>query len=298
MINSVNENEKEVLEIINSKYEELSKQLKKVADHISFNLQDVIFYSISDLAEKLEMSESAIVRFAKAVGFAGFPELKKELIKYYKKHINPANKIKSYLNDLPENDFFYTSMIQKEIDYLSRSVDSIDKSVFDKAIENICMANNIYIFGHGTAESLACFLHFRLNRFNLKSHRISNTGRNLLEELIKIEKNDFAVVYCFHKSFYSSSYDNEYLMEFLKREGIPNLLITDLQANPILRSAELVLSAIRGPFGTFQSQIVPMAITNSLIIGTADKLGVKALNALERLENIRSYYNHSDNAIK
>ena len=84
------------------------------------------------------------------------------------------------------------------------------------------------------------------------------------------------------------------MMEFLNREKIPNLLITDLQSNPILRTADLVLSAKRGPFGTFQSQIVPMAITNALIIGTAEKLGDNAYKSLDTLENLRSYYNNSD----
>ncbi len=284
----------DILHKIQTHYDGLSKQLKKIADYVTYNVQDVIFYSISELATKLGMSESAIVRFSKAIGHAGFPELKKELIQYYKDHINPARKIESYLEDLPQDDFLYISMIEKEIDYLSRSAKSISPDVFNKAVDRICSAKNIYIFGHGTSESLACFLNFRLNRFNLKTRQVNQTGRNLLEELIHINEDDFAIVYCFFKSFYKSSYDNEYLMEFLKRENIPNLLITDLEANPILRSADLILSASRGPFGTFQSQIVPMAITNSLIIGTAEKLGNNAFQSLERLENIRSYYDHSD----
>ena len=282
------------LKKIHNKYDDLPKQLKKIADYVTFNLQDAIFYSISELAAKLRMSDSAIVRFSKALGYAGFPELKKDLVLYYKNHLNPANRIKNYLEELPHDDFLYTSMIKKEIDYLSRSVNSVDKKVFDRAVEGICNGDNIYIFGHGTSESLACFLNFRLNRFNLKTFKITETGRNLLEKLIHINKTDFAIVYCFFKSFYKSSYDSEYLMDFLNRENIPNLLITDLQANPILRSADLVLSAKRGPFGTFQSQIVPMAITNALIIGTAEKLGDDAFKSLERLDYIRGFYDNSD----
>ncbi len=288
------EKPEDIMEIIHSKYTDLPKQLKKIADYLTFNLQDAIFYSISELAAKLEMSESAIVRFSKNIGYSGFPELKKELVNYYKYHSHPAQKIQSYLDELPHDDFLYTSMIKKEIDYLSKSASSIDRNVFDKAVDRICNGENIYIFGHGTSESLACFLNFRLNRFNLKTTRISETGRNLLEKLVHITDRDFVIVYCFFKSFYKSSYDNEYLMDFLRREQIPNLLITDLQSNPILRSADLVLSAKRGPFGTFQSQIVPMAITNALIIGTAEKLGDDAFKTLDRLETLRSFYNNSD----
>lgn len=285
---------KDIMEIIHNRYKDFSRQLKKIADYLTFNLQDAIFYSISELAAKLEMSESAIVRFSKALDYSGFPELKKDLIIYYKNQTHPANKMKNYLEELPHDDFLYISMIKKEIDYLSKSANSIDRETFDKAIDKICSSENIYIFGHGTAEAPACFLNFRLNRFNLKTVKITETGRNLLEKLVHITEKDFVIVYCFFKSFYKSSYDNEYIMEFLTRENIPNLLITDLQSNPILRSASLILSAKRGPFGTFQSQIVPMAITNALIIGTAEKLGDDAFTTLNKLENLRSYYNNSD----
>jgi len=284
----------EIIEKISNNYDNLSKQLKKIADFVTNNLQDTIFYSISELALKLELSESAIVRFSKALGYSGYPELKKKLVQYYKNHINPANRIKSYLDDLPHDDFLYVSMIKKEIKYLSGSINSIDKNIFNKAIERICNGGNIYIFGHGTSESLAGFLNFRLNRFNFQTFKITETGRNMLEKLIHIKQNDFAIVYCFFKSFYKSSYDSQYLMDFLKREKIPNLLITDLEANPILRSADLVLSAKRGPFGSFQSQIVPMAITNARSTGIAKKAGDEAFSTLDKLEDIRSYYNNSD----
>ena len=294
MQHNIINNEKDIMGIIHNKYEDFPKQLKKIADFLTFNLQDAIFYSISELAAKLEMSESAVVRFSQTLGYSGFSDLKKDLIEYYKNHIHPADKIKNYLEGLPQDDFLYVSMIKKELDYLSRSAASIDQTVFDKAVERICKGESIYIFGHGSSESLASLLNFRLNRFNLKTVRISETGRNLLEKMVHITDRDFAIVYCYFKSFYKSSYDSEYIMAFLKREKIPNLLITDLQSNPILRSADLVLSAKRGPFGTFQSQIVPMAITNALIIGTAEKLGDDAFTSFDRLEYLRSNYNNSD----
>ncbi len=37
-----------------------------------------------------------------------------------------------------------------------------------------------------------------------------------------------------------------------------------------------------------------MAITNALIIGTAEKLGDDAFKSLEKLESLRSFYNNSD----
>ena len=155
MKHNISSNEKDIMGIIHNMYEDFPKQLKKIADFLTFNLQDAIFYSISELAAKLEMSESAVVRFSQTLGYSGFPDLKKDLIEYYKNHIHPADKIKNYLEGLLQDDFLYISMIKKEIDYLNRSAASIDKAVFDKAVERICRGDNIYIFGHGSSEPLA-----------------------------------------------------------------------------------------------------------------------------------------------
>jgi hypothetical protein len=62
----------------------------------------------------------------------------------------------------------------------------------------------------------------------------------------------------------------------------------------MVRNAQLVLCAKRGPFGVFQSGIVPLAVTNALIIRVAEKLGDKAMESLRELSEIRTSYYHDE----
>ena len=62
----------------------------------------------------------------------------------------------------------------------------------------------------------------------------------------------------------------------------------------MVRNAHLVLYAKRGPFGVFLSSLVPMAVTNALIIRVAEKLGEKAMEALRELSDIRTTYYHEE----
>ena len=283
-------NGKDLFSQIHEAYDRLPKKQKKIADYISTNVQEVIFYSISELAAVLETSEAAVVRFAQSLGYSGYPQLRKTLIQYYKEHLSAANRIRSYLGEIKGQDFIYPGMIRKEIEYLSESVSSIDKKNFNSAVQHICRADTIYVFGSGSNESLASYLCFRLNRFRKKTVLIPDTGKNIFEKLILLTPKDFVVLY----AFYKPTPDIINLLDFVHKKQIPNLLITDTRVPLMVRNAHLVLYAKRGPFGVFLSSLVPMAVTNALIIRVAEKLGEKAMGALRELSDIRTTYYHEE----
>jgi DNA-binding MurR/RpiR family transcriptional regulator len=58
----------------------------------------------------------------------------------------------------------------------------------------------------------------------------------------------------------------------------------------MIREAEIILMAPRGSKGTIHSQVVPIAINNALISGVASRLGDKAVNAYQELEEMRRKY--------
>lgn len=55
----------------------LPKRLQQIAQFVMNNPEDVALYSIVELASQAGVHPSAISRFAKEVGFAGFPDLQK-----------------------------------------------------------------------------------------------------------------------------------------------------------------------------------------------------------------------------
>jgi DNA-binding MurR/RpiR family transcriptional regulator len=266
------ESGEELFARIQSTYDELPRTQKKIADFVCANVQEVIFFSISELAAVLQTSEAALVRFAQNFGYSGFPQLRKVLIQHYKERLNPADRIKSYLGEIRGEDFIYPAIVRK------RS--------FDAAVRLLCGAQTIFIYGSGPNESLSDYLSFRLNRFRRKTVRISDTGKHLFESFILMSPKDCGVVY----AFYKSSSDVEHLLKFMKDKGIPSILITDTRIPPMVRYAQLVISASRGPFGVFHSPVVPMTITNALIIAVAERMGNVATDALKELSEIRQRY--------
>ena len=65
-----------ILEELRRSFSTLSRSQKKIATYILENPTTVAFMTAQQLAEQSGTSEATVVRFARAVGLEGFPNLK------------------------------------------------------------------------------------------------------------------------------------------------------------------------------------------------------------------------------
>ena len=61
---------------IRSAYNQFTKAEKKVADYILANPRQVLFMSISDLAEACDVGDTSVFRFCKTMNVKGYQEFK------------------------------------------------------------------------------------------------------------------------------------------------------------------------------------------------------------------------------
>ena len=74
--------EKNPFQIIAANYSGFSKVFRRIADSVLEHPDQVLASNIHQLGRELEIAESSIVRFCKALGYSGFSELKLMLAKY------------------------------------------------------------------------------------------------------------------------------------------------------------------------------------------------------------------------
>ena len=66
----------QVLPILRSTYEDLTKSEKKIADYISEHRHEIMGQTVAELAQGSGSSEITISRFCKKLGFSGLQSLK------------------------------------------------------------------------------------------------------------------------------------------------------------------------------------------------------------------------------
>lgn len=57
----------------------LTKSLRKIADYCIINPEEIGICSSSELARRIGVSDSSVTRFARAIGYSGYPEMKSDL---------------------------------------------------------------------------------------------------------------------------------------------------------------------------------------------------------------------------
>jgi len=277
-------------QLIQDKYSSFPRQQKKIADFILSHVSDVIHYPLARIAEEIGVSNASVVRFAKNLGYRGFPDFRENLFDNYKAIFSPGNRVKSLFEEFKGEELNYKSITEQEILYLQKSITTLDVNAFHGAINMICRAGLVHVMAIGPNKPLGQHLCFRLNRFGIAIKHHEASGMQLLEGLLSLDSDQIALAYDFSRT----SEDLKTFVSIMKRNQIPVILVTDILTPFIVKDCHQVLFAERGPHGVNHSPLVPMAITNALLLGVAKKMGDRAFDNLDRLDTYRQEFFFKD----
>jgi DNA-binding MurR/RpiR family transcriptional regulator len=156
-------NNVDIFDRISTLYNSFTKSEKRLADYILKERDQIMFMSITELAEKSKVGESGIFRFCKNLGLKGYQEFK----------ISVAQSLNSEENDTTRNidteillndslDVLAGKVKQTNISALDQTYNLLDYKDLDLAVEKIIAAERIRFFGigsphhrHGRAEQVS-----------------------------------------------------------------------------------------------------------------------------------------------
>jgi len=265
----------------------LSKSQQHIANYLLTSYDEAAFLSAADLARRLEVSEATVVRFAKSIGYEGFPELKRCLQSLYRGLVSPTTRLQHKLAELASHPgHVLTKIVDMEVQYLTEAVHSVSPEDFDRAVEIILNARRVLVRGGGPSAILADLLELRLRRFGIFALSMTESGRDLVEKLQVLQPEDAVVATGFHHL----SSELSAVIEHAHAIGCPTILLTDTLGAAFHGKVDVVLAARRGPVSTFHSLTVPMAIVNALILAVAMARPEESLAALDRMQRMRAAY--------
>ena len=263
----------------------LTKSQQRIASYLLADYDEAAFLSAADLAARLGVSEATLVRFAQAVGYDGFRELRRSLQSLFRNKATPASRLQGTLGELAGSQgHVLAKVLDMEVQYLAEAAHSIAPADFDCAVKILLSGQRIFVLGSGPSGILADLAELRLRRFGILTIAMTESGRHLLEKLQLLQPGDVVLATGFH-------YVRPELVAVLDHAraiDCRSILLTDT-LGPALRSrVDVVLAARRGPVSTFHSLTVPMAILNALILAVAMSRPGESLAALNRLQQLRA----------
>ena len=86
----------------------MSKSHKKIADFICEHYDKAAFMTAAKLGEKVQVSESTVVRFASLLGFEGYPEFQHVLREIIKNKLTAVQRMEITSSKFAEKDILST----------------------------------------------------------------------------------------------------------------------------------------------------------------------------------------------
>lgn len=270
-------------QIISNSYPQLTKGEKQIANYLLKNQDEAAFLSGGELANRLELSEATVVRFARKLGFESYPAMREALQENFRRRVGHSARLRSRLDDLREGGDIFEKVTVSEIDYLTEALQSVDRSSLQKAVARIIACEHLFVFGTGPSISLVHLINQRLTRFGKQVIPLTVAGRETLEPMMLMTKKDLL----FAIGFFDVNPTLQIVLDYAGEVKCPAILLTDTLGSVVGDKVDIVLAAKRGPVSAFHSLVVPMTIINTLLLEIANKNQEEVTANLDTLDQLR-----------
>ncbi len=173
----------------------LTKSQQRIASYLLVSYDEATFLSAADLAERLSVSEATVVRFAQAIGYGGFPEMRRHLQELFRARFTPAARLQRKLSELASSQgHVLTKVLDMEVQYLTEAAHNIEPTDFDCAVDILLSGQRIFVFASGPSGILADLATWRFRRLGIPTIAMTESGRHLLENLQLLKQGDVMLV--------------------------------------------------------------------------------------------------------
>ncbi len=280
-------------QLISEYYNELTKSERRIADYVRKNQDECAFLSAAELAERLELSEATMVRFARTLGFASYPAMREVLQDNFRRRVTHSSRLRGRLNDLRAAGDIFERLVASEVDYMTQALETVDREALHQAVDLLRSHQRIFVFGIGPSVSLVDLMEIRLNRFGHQVIPLTTAGREALEPLLHLTKDDVLFVICFFDVYATL----ELVLDYAREVGCPIIMLTDTLGSIIGEKADVILAARRGPMGEFHSLVIPMTIINTLLLAIASEDREQVTENLDKLDQLRERLKKANRSI-
>lgn len=255
----------------------LTKTEQKVANYILDNAHDIIYNSVTELAESADVGETTVLRFCRKMKFQGFQDFKLSLAQDL---VKPTDRL---YNEVVEDD---DAMILKQkitsmhIQSLEQTSELVNAEQLEKAIDLLHQAEFIHFFGVGSSGLTALHAAHNFTRIGKKSNARTDSHFQAMEASLLTPK-DVAVGI----SVTGSTIDTVDILTVAKKSGAKIIAITSNARSPITKLADVVLlmvareSPLQG--SSFSAKTAQHVILDILNMGVTLRMHDKALKYLE-----------------
>ncbi|AVX88847.1 MurR/RpiR family transcriptional regulator [Pseudomonas koreensis] len=268
-------NAERLLQLITDEYDTLPRQLKRIASYMSQQSERIMVDRISDIARECEVHPSAIVRFSQRFGFSGFSEMQALFRAAYTHKASPVHNYQQRIRSMIANQSHQASggdlarecidATRSGIERLGRELDDV---AFEKAVDLIVNADNIYVVGVRRSFAVADYLVYNLQHTHKRIHLVSGLGGSYREQMRSVRSGDLVIAI----SFTPYAKETQHCLRYARQQQANTLILTDSHLSPLAKNANSLLLVNEGSALAFRSLSATLCLCQALFVAVAYRL--------------------------
>ncbi|MCK5546892.1 MAG: MurR/RpiR family transcriptional regulator, partial [Rhodospirillaceae bacterium] len=251
-----------VAEKIRSKFEELTRAERQLANAMLDNYPVSGLGSITTVAEISDVSTPTVVRMAKKLGFRGFPEMQAALRGELEATIsNPIAKHNRWAENAPDTHIL-NLFADAVMDNMRQTLRQIDPEEFNAVAELLSdRKKSIHVVGGRITRSIADYFFTHMQVIRSGMTLVATNANTWPHYVLNMEEGDVLVAFDIRRY----EHDILRLVKMAKDKGVTLLLFTDQWGSPTSKYATYSFhSRIEAP-SAWDSSVVTMFIVEAVI---------------------------------
>jgi DNA-binding MurR/RpiR family transcriptional regulator len=250
--------------------------------HLGEHLDLWAYESAAQLADRLGVHRSSIVRLAQKLGLSGFPELQEIARNALLKSFTPSSELYLKFSANSHADVV-EGIYQRESRNLRQTYESLDIIELEATAKAIAQAERIVFFGRRFSYPIALYLSLALKTMRDEVRLAPDPGGSAVDSLFDLTPRDFALIVSMRRH----SPEVQRAMGFLSELKVPQALLTDVSIKVNLKKGMHILYAYVGSNSLLDSYTALTSMSHALLSLTSNYIegSRKRLEAAERAWN-------------
>lgn len=250
---------------IHANYNIFTRAEKKVADFILINSQDVLYMSITDLADACNVGDTSVFRFCRTLQFHGYQEFKMTLAQNVNSEEDGVPQLSGEINMTDSTEEMAKKVLLTNVTALNETYDMLKKNDISLAVNYMLNAKKIVFFGVGASLITAMEARNKFMRIIPNVECIFDTHLQTMTAALMTE-DDLAVTI----SYSGSTKDTVDIAKLCRSIGVKVISITRFGKSPLTSYSDLTLlsGANEGPLqgGSLSAKISQLYLLDVLYV--------------------------------
>lgn len=230
---------KSVRDTLLASFDALSPKQRKLARFLLNDEEVAAFASANDIAARTGVSAATVVRFARSLGYDGYPSLQEAIRAEFPQYRTAAQKMADRLATSSDDENLGQQVWQASAADVETTLSQVNQTDLDATIEAISGAQQVYIFGSGLSAAAAVLMEYTLTVLGFSARAFHNEGIFQALQLSHLAPQDTVIVFSIWRYIRSTIAAAEAASEASAKV----IAFTDSAVSPVAQLADHVFVA-------------------------------------------------------